>query len=389
MTGANDQQLIVDLMKMGAIDFIIKNNGFAETIPTIIDRAFEIILMRKTLQQSMEEIKKNELKLRMLFENIQDVFFIVSLSGTIEEVSPSVKNILGYESFELIHQDTRSFFSNPADYENIKRELILTKSSIVPFLVLKHKDLSDKYISIVCNIVNLDEINMKVIGVINDISERIQIKMQAISKTIEAEENERRKIAEAIHDDVGPTLSVLKLYFDLINTNCEDSLQRKNLLLKVNDLIDDTIQKIRAITTNLSPNTLDELGLKCAIELFTEKIAYASKIKFNIEIPDCKLKKASKIFLYRAIIELINNSLKHAKADLINIQVALAENEISLFYSDNGSGFLFEAKPIPIEIKGHGLLSIISRVSLMSGTYKIKTSPGNGFQISINIKNKY
>ncbi len=388
MTGISDQQLIVDMMKMGAIDYIIKNIGFIETVPTIIDRAFEIILMRKALEQSIENIKESELKFRNFFEKIQDIFFVIDMKGVILEISPSIKNILGFEPYDVIGKSIGGYFYNYSEYRNIRLNLKKFKLSESSSVMLKHIDGSQKYLSIVCNVVDQGERGIITIGVARDISEKKQMDALVVIKVMEAEESERKKIAEAIHDDVGPIMSVLKMYFELISNSGEDIIKRKKLLSKVQEIMDSSIQKIRAISNSLMPNVLEMYGLKKAINSFIEKITFASKINFIIDVYDIDLSKTMNIFLYRASVELINNSIKHSGASQISLSISREKNELLLTYSDNGRGFDFDEKFGNEKLSGHGLLSIIHRTSMMSGKYSIKSKPDEGFFIKIVFDNK-
>lgn len=388
MTGMSDQKLIVEMMKLGAIDFIIKSIGFVETVLAVVDRAFEIILMRRALEQSIENIKESELKFRMFFENIQDIFFVCDIDGKIIEVSPSIKNILGYDTYEVNKYDLGSFFLHRWEYFKIRQRLKKNKTSELDAVLLKHKDGALKYLSVTCNIVDLGRRGLRVIGVARDVSEKRQMDVDLMKKVMEAEENERKKIADDIHDDVGPILSVIKMYFELISNAGEDTQKRKNLLLKIQDMMDNSIQKIRTITNTLTPNVLDQYGISKAIESFVSRITYAKNIKFNINIPDLRLEKALEVHLFRTSVELINNALKHADAQNISLTISKKDRSLYFSYSDDGKGFDLDEKLYTGVIKGNGLLSIINRTKMLSGNATMRSLPGKGFTVKIIFDNQ-
>ncbi|PKP21459.1 MAG: hypothetical protein CVU05_06695 [Bacteroidetes bacterium HGW-Bacteroidetes-21] len=388
MTGMSEQQLAVDMMKMGAIDFIIKSIGFAETVIAVVERAFETILMRRALDQSIENIKESELKFRMFFENIQDIFFMTELDGKVIEVSPSVKTVLGYEPYEIISESIGHLFLYNSDFRRIKHQLTNDGISEFAAVLLKHKDTSLKSLSVVCNIVDLGRRGLRIIGVARNVSEKRQMEAEMMKKVMEAEENERKKIAEDIHDDVGPILSVIKMYFELISNSGEDTVKRKKLLGKVQDLIDNSIHKIRTITQTLTPNILEQYGLEKAIKSFVESIAFVSRINFKIEVIDMEFEKAMEVYLYRTSVELINNSLKHSEAKNINLRVVMTQKGLELIYTDDGNGFDLNEKLYSGKIKGNGLLSIINRTKMMSGNLSLRSNPGKGVKVKIVFDNQ-
>lgn len=389
ITGHGDQELAVEMMKKGALDYIVKNVGFIENLPAIVNRVFEILEMRSKLEEQHNSIKENEHKLRMFFDSIQDIFFVANSLGIITEISKSVYEILGYHPQDLIGKPISSVFYNIEDYLVLK-DTLSKKLSIRnnEFLVL-HNDGTAIYVSVSCNMVSLNNDKAySIIGLAQDISMKKQLEAYVIKKVMEAEEKERRKIAESIHDDIGPMMSTIKMYFELISVSNDDNEKRKKLLGKISEIIDSTIQKTRGISNNLMPNVLETFGLEKAVKSFVEKLSFAVNIKFDINITFIQISNTVEILLYRTAIELINNSIKHANASEIVLNIIQTEIELIFIYSDNGMGFDPKILETPEKLKGQGMLSLLDRITLFSGKCTIKTAIGSGFLIKIVFDNK-
>ena len=110
MTGFGDQRIAVDMMKLGAYDYIVKDLGFVEQLPAILTKATSFYLSQKKLEESQNIIAKNEEQFRSIFENIHDIYLVLSSDYIIELISPSVSELFNIEMNELIGKHISDFF---------------------------------------------------------------------------------------------------------------------------------------------------------------------------------------------------------------------------------------------------------------------------------------
>lgn len=211
---------------------------------------------------------------------------------------------------------------------------------------------------------------------------RKQNEARVLSAVIDTEEKERQAFAREVHDGLGPILSSIKMAFSAFN---KENIGVKNKIIaeRTETSIDLAIATIREISNNLSPHLLESFGLKKSIQAFYNSIALANKPKLEFlhcKIPP-KLSKNIEVILYRILCELINNTLKHAEASLINIVLFENHGAMELNFSDNGAGFDLKQKIS----SGNGLANIHSRVKSLNGKVRIFTTPGKGLFIKINI----
>jgi len=216
-------------------------------------------------------------------------------------------------------------------------------------------------------------------GIIFDITERKTAEENLIKTILATEEKERIRFSKDLHDTLGPLLSTLKLYINELEEPKYSKEENKNLLQEINNMINDAVAYAREISHNLAPSTLKESGLYESLNLFIEKINTLNKIEIILKYKN-KAKRYSLFFeinVYRIILELIQNSLKHAEAKNIAIDISDDNILFELKYFDNGKGISFKKNKKNNE--GIGLINIKNRVKSLNGQYKIQTSENEGF----------
>jgi len=207
-----------------------------------------------------------------------------------------------------------------------------------------------------------------------------ELQRQRFSAVIEAEENERARVARDLHDGIGQLLSSAKLSLTAITFPAHDA--QSQLLNNSIHVLDQATQEVRSISHNLMPAALMELGLKEALEDMVLKINESKllNIKFSMLGIEARLLAPIEVAVYRVVQEVINNMIKHSKADQIEINLTGKENKLHLSISDNGVGF---EKEMITKSKGLGWKSVFSRIAMLKGNIEVDTHPGRGTNINI------
>ncbi len=212
------------------------------------------------------------------------------------------------------------------------------------------------------------------------------IKQQdAASKAIiEAEERERRRIAGDLHDGIGQMFSAVKMNLSGISDTLafKDETQ-KVLFDKTIGLVDESCKEVRNISHNMMPNVLLKAGLASAIREFINKID-AHRLKVNLETFGLNERLESNVetVLYRVIQESVNNVIKHAQANQLDIQITKDTDGITVTIEDNGKGFDTSDST---NLEGIGLKNILTRIDFLKGTVEWDSSPGKGTLVAIHI----
>jgi signal transduction histidine kinase len=205
---------------------------------------------------------------------------------------------------------------------------------------------------------------------------------ETLKRLIAVQDNERKRIAGDLHDNIGPLLSALKMNFRrIVHSKQSDPLNE--LSAKTEIIIDDSIAEIRNIAHNLMPKGLSAKGLINTLSDYFESIRqlYHKEIDFIHDVqfvfpPDLQIN------LYRIICELVLNAAKHSHAHLITICIRTDETLISLTVQDDGKGF--SVRPGGL-IKTLGLQNVEGRLWYLKGKLNLETFPGRGTAIFIEI----
>ncbi|MEL6142974.1 MAG: sensor histidine kinase [Bacteroidota bacterium] len=206
---------------------------------------------------------------------------------------------------------------------------------------------------------------------------------QLLAATIQSQEEERKRIATDLHDSVGILLTTSQLFIRQIPELPETVEHRKTSL----DLIDNTLANVRAITNNLAPENLFNFGLTAAVEdlVKTTNQLDGLSVHFTNDVAE-RLPAEQESAVYRIVQELFTNSIKHAKASRIDVELRLQPKRKALLYRDDGVGMNLPTKQNKLSKDGHGygLKNIESRARMLNGELALQSQPGKGFFMELS-----
>ncbi len=206
---------------------------------------------------------------------------------------------------------------------------------------------------------------------------RIEEQQKGLTAVIQAQEEERKRIAKDLHDGIVQQLGGLKLGLQKVFMDSET--KESNRLVSI---LDDSAQELRELSHRMMPRSLSELGLVPALEDMLENSLGNTDIKYQFEhfgIKD-RFEENIEIAIYRIAQELINNVIKHSMADKVNVQLFKSGNDILLIVEDNGKGINTLQQKY-----GIGLLNISSRLDTINGKVNFEPSPESGTLATIKI----
>jgi PAS domain S-box-containing protein len=203
---------------------------------------------------------------------------------------------------------------------------------------------------------------------------RLKLRQQkaVLEAILTAQEDERRRIAEALHNGVGQLLYAIKLHLEHTA-----ELPRTSPSF---GLLEEAIRATRGISFELTPGVLEDFGLETAVKELVKRIP-RPPIRLQSHIPR-NLPKPLQIAVYRIVQELLNNTMKHANAGEVFIYLEKEDNHLHLSVEDDGIGFNSEQTN---DVKGIGLSSIRSRVELLNGQFQLQSRPGHGTIVTIQL----
>jgi signal transduction histidine kinase len=206
-------------------------------------------------------------------------------------------------------------------------------------------------------------------------------KLLAARSIVVGQEQERKRIAKELHDGLGVLLSTAKMQFTTIK---DKSPENKPLIEKARKLLEQAAGDVRKISHNMMPGLLTRYGFYEAVEDLFEKLDDTPGLSARAAISgeQERLPENTEIMLYRIVQEMANNTLKHAGATEVLIDIVKLPTQLSIDYSDNGKGFDVEQMMVNESI---GLSSIQSRVNFLNGNFDMQSKPGKGINYHITI----
>jgi signal transduction histidine kinase len=206
---------------------------------------------------------------------------------------------------------------------------------------------------------------------------------ELVQRNLSTQEEERKRIAANLHDDIGAKLGVLHLTFHRLRRAAPSTAEYEPMFEEITGLIAQTMDSARRISHELLPPTLEDFGLSAALEEFCESVRKTGAVEITLE-NDLERSEigdpTTELNLFRIVQELTNNTLKYAQATQIQIRLWKQSDSKRLSYRDNGRGFDLEA----IKGKGLGMKNLENRAKIIGGHWELSTAPGQGFEALVD-----
>lgn len=230
-----------------------------------------------------------------------------------------------------------------------------------------------------------EQVNTKLEDTIQKKSKELIEKQNEVKRAlISGEEKERKRVAQELHDGMGSLLSTLRLNAEAIDLTDKNLDEREAIAYQnVLEMIDRACTELRTISHNMLPSGIEHFGLVATLESLIKKINHNNSIHFSLDTVGLELLHNPEIelHLYRIVMELINNALKHSKAKQASIQLMFNDDAITIMVEDDGIGFTV----LRDGSKGVGLLSVQSRVEALNGKFQIDSRVNHGTTVTIEI----
>jgi two-component system sensor histidine kinase DegS len=221
-------------------------------------------------------------------------------------------------------------------------------------------------------------------------AEREVERQQYTSRILESQENERKRIAQELHDDTIQTLLVIANRAQtMISLDKGVMKEIKENSEWIRDTTLQAVEDVRRISLDLRPSILDDLGLIPALRWLVDRMNKESDINAQIHVKGVKRKLASQVEsdIYRCVQEALNNIKHHSQAKEAVVSLEFSEENLKITIEDNGRGFSPPRRFKKLVAAGkYGLAGIQGRINHLDGTLKIRSSPGEGTTLLIETK---
>ena len=342
----------------------------------------------RKLKSTRKALEQSEHHFQTIFNNSSDDIFVIDFSGSFIEVNQVACDSLGYSRDEFLKMNIHDIKSEK--YLGNVDNNILTITKFGQYRYESENVTKDgKIMPVEMKSRVIDFKGEQVIlTIVRDITERKEIEEKILTTIIQTEENERKRFAADLHDDLGPILSTIKLYSDLFKKGNFKNISQDEAIENIEELVDTAITTSRQISRNIRPNILQDFGLAAAVNDFCSYINNAKAISIAVNTHAYSINKRGieETILYQSVKELINNTLKHSNAQNVKIDLKSFKNQIILYYRDDGEGF--DVNVALKERDGLGLNNIVNKIKSVKGTVDINSEPGNGMFLIASIKLK-
>jgi PAS domain S-box-containing protein len=212
----------------------------------------------------------------------------------------------------------------------------------------------------------------------------LEERARLLRQLVQGQEEERRRIARELHDEMGQHLTALRIGLELL-----DSPRDSNAIDRLKDIMGRIDRGLDRLALELRPAALDDVGLDAAASQLTEEFTDISNIEVDLHIchaAEKRLPSAVETTLYRILQEALTNVWKHSSAKKVSVIVDRRGDQVQMIIEDDGCGFDPDDSGARRRAGTHfGLLGMRERVAVRGGTFTLESSPGNGTSLFIRL----
>ena len=365
----------------------IQNAQLFEQSQRYVAELEEILVERKRAEVALRE---SEERYRELFENAKDAIYVHDLQGTYLKANRAAEELSGYTRDEIVGHQYTEFIA--PDHVNFVRKRFCAKlaqkgeTSYEVDVIAKDGRRVPVEVSSRAIYENGQIIGVQ--GMARDITERklAQDTLQIFSRQlIEAQEDERRRIARELHDQIGQILTAVKM--NLHTVQRFKLVSEAGSYLKDNiEAVDEALRLVRDLSIELRPSILDDLGLATALGWYVDR--YTKRTGLNVDIvielpdPNERFSRDLETACFRIAQEALTNVVRHATASNVTLHLIKTAKTLTLVVKDNGVGFdLKSLRRRSPRVATLGLVSMQERAHAAGGTLEIESTPSRGTRI--------
>ena len=340
-------------------------------------------------------MKDSEFEMFAFFERTPVLVCIAGKDGYFRNVNPAVIDKLGYPKEELFSKPISSFiYHDDRILTEQERTKLLQGKTLMNFQN-RYVTKSGVIVWLEWNSIYFPEREV-VFAIAKDISERKQVEKEIEEKYTRFKslathfkskiEQERKYLAIELHEELAQLAAVVKMDIDIVNNSqyalSPQAKKRIEHALAVTDLL---INTIRRISFSISPRMLEEIGLDETLKWHCNEFAMLNGIpcSFESSYDEAVLSREIKLDFFRICQEALSNVMYHAEADNAEIKILDTGDKIRLAISDDGKGF-----DLKNEDHSSGLTSMKERAASINGKLIVRSKPGKGTEVSVEIEKK-
>lgn len=339
-----------------------------------------------------EALRASQENYEELFTNASDAIWVHDIDGKIVMANKACEKITGYPPDEILGKDASEFLSPEALAVAREVRARLLKGEAIDQRYdqrLIKKDGSESIVELFTRQIQDDGKPIAFQNIARDVTEerrlRDNLRIQ-IRETLMAQEEERKRIARELHDDVAQSILLLSRRLDILMSKNAPKLPKASIseLEQLQNLTADIYKSLQRYARDLRPSILDQMGLGAALHWLAEELSKELGIKATVKAEALSsLPSETELAMFRIAQEALNNVRKHAQASEVNITVESNSSSVKMSIKDNGKGFSLSRLTGDLVREGKlGVLGMEERARLIGGNFQITSAPGKGTTVS-------
>jgi two-component system, NarL family, sensor histidine kinase UhpB len=378
-SGRIDEETAVAAMRAGAKDYIMKDN--LKRLGPAVTRELSDAQVRRERRSTAEALQQNEAKLGLLLQQMPCVLWTADAGLTITSILGAGIKSLHFKFDQFVGKKIDEIYP-AANRDIVKYHLQVLNGLPASFEMVVPNRILYLFLE------PLQDISGTVIGVIGmvlDVTDKRQAEseLRALSnKLVDAQETERRTIARELHDQIGQSLTVLKLMMG--QAARQPHAEAGKILNEAQTLVSELIQQVRDISLRLRPSMLDDLGLLPTLLWHFERFSRLTGIQIKFEHAGLQTPLSPQVntAVYRIVQEALTNIARYARTGEAEVHIQVDNDILSISVDDRGCGF------DPAKLAANtstGLSGMRERAQLIGGWLNIETTPGKGTRVRAEI----
>jgi len=369
----------------------IQNAQLFEQSQHYVAELEERIVERNLVEAALRE---SEERYRELFENARDAMYVHDLDGTYVSINHAAEKLSGYAREEIVGHNYAEFVASE-HLKEVRKHFcgkLAQKGETTYEVDVIAKDGRRVPVEVSSRAIYEKGVIVGVQGTARDITERKQTQdtLQMFSRQlIEAQEEERRRIARELHDQIGQVLTAVKMNLHTIQRTYDGGEASTHIKDNI-EAVDEALRLVRDLSVDLRPPLLDDLGLVTALRWYVDRYAQRSRIVADVVVemkdPNERFSRELETACFRIAQEALTNVVRHARASCVLVRLVKEDDGLFLSVKDNGVGFNPQAlrKRAP-RAATLGLLGMQERAHAAGGVIEIDSRASKGTEIRLTL----
>jgi len=372
-----------------------------EVKPDLIEYKGEpatMVVMRDITErkEAEEALRESEERFRSIFEKSRDAICLIDSEGRYLMVNDAMCELTGVSRDELVNKHYSTFMDKETHELMEQHWLQRKRGEPAPdryeFKLIR-TDGDIRIIDNVPTVIHFQDKPPLTLTILRDVTERRRMEdaLESMrSKLLNLQESERSKISRVLHDTIGQNIGILDFNLaTIVEILDETSLESiSGLIDNMRNVIRETGDKLRDISSGLHPRLVQELGLVAGVRNLIDRFQGATWIEVHssIQLDELQIDESVAVNLYRIVQEALTNIVKHSKCSSVLFEMAVDDGRLGVMVKDNGTGFSLEdVSQRDIEQRGMGLFIMEERAKAIDGRLQIHSLPDQGTKVQVEV----